>query len=296
MVQQNAWQQAYFELPGLVKYSYLTNHKLESINHDKPVLVCLHGWLDNAASFIPVSAYLNDYHIILIELAGHGFSEHRPAASHYHLIDWVYDLWRIFETLPCERFNLIGHSMGGMLASILASLLPHKIARLVLLESAAAFTTSADDLLENMQAAFNSRAQLDKNNVTALTKLRNLSALPSLIQARANTSEISAELASLIIERNIKLTDQGFIWQSDPRLKTLSPIRLDENQALAYIQNIQANCLAILGDTGYPSINDALTQRANRFRNLQIKSVTGGHHCHMQSPKQTADLIRHFIQ
>ncbi|WAJ69087.1 alpha/beta fold hydrolase [Catenovulum adriaticum] len=296
MGQQNHWQQAYFELSGLVKYSYLTNHKLESINHDKPVLVCLHGWLDNAASFIPVSAYLNDYQIILIELAGHGFSEHRPADSHYHLIDWVYDLWRIFETLPCERFNLIGHSMGGMLASILASLLPHKIDTLVLLESSAAFTTSANDLLDNMQAAFNSRAQLEKNNLTASPKRRNLAALPSLIQARANTSEISPELASLLIERNIKLTEQGFIWRSDPRLKTLSPIRLDESQALAYIQNIKADCLAILGDVGYTSINDSLTQRAHSFRNLHINSVMGGHHCHMQSPKQTADLIRLFIR
>lgn len=295
MAEQNQWQQAYFELPGLVKYSYLTNQALDS-NHDKPVLICLHGWLDNAASFIPLAANLSDYHIILIELAGHGYSEHRPKSSHYHLVDWVYDLWRILDNLPNPSFTLIGHSLGGMLASILAALHTDKTAQLILLESSAAFTTPADELLNNMQAAFNSRAQLEKNNLTTSTKLRNLSALPSLIQSRANTSEISTELAALIIERNIKLSEQGFIWRSDPRLKTLSPIRLDETQALAYIKNIQAKCLAILGDTGYLAIRDTLTQRASQFAQLEIKSVSGGHHCHMQSPTQTADLIRHFIQ
>ncbi|MEZ5484862.1 MAG: hypothetical protein R3F01_06865, partial [Lysobacteraceae bacterium] len=48
----------------------------------KPLLA-LHGWLDNAASFVPMveamqaSGRLEDLDVVALDLAGHGYSAHR---------------------------------------------------------------------------------------------------------------------------------------------------------------------------------------------------------------------------
>mgnify|MGYP006388282055 CR=1 FL=1 len=49
---------------------------------EKPLLA-LHGWLDNAASFIPLLPLLEKYHVVALDFAGHGGSEHRAAGYDY---------------------------------------------------------------------------------------------------------------------------------------------------------------------------------------------------------------------
>ena len=56
------------------------------------VTLCLHGWLDNADSFLPLSACLNELNLVAIDLPGHGLSQHRSLDAHYHFLDWIYDL------------------------------------------------------------------------------------------------------------------------------------------------------------------------------------------------------------
>ena len=40
--------------------------------------LCLHGWLDNAASFIPLAPLLKPLDLVALDMAGHGHSQHRP--------------------------------------------------------------------------------------------------------------------------------------------------------------------------------------------------------------------------
>jgi len=60
-----------------------------------PPLLALHGWLDNAASFERLAPLLCEhFHIVAIDLAGHGRSQHRPAGLWYHYIDYPAMCWR----------------------------------------------------------------------------------------------------------------------------------------------------------------------------------------------------------
>ena len=86
-----------------------------------PTIVALHGWLDNAHSFVPLMGVLPDFRMVAVDLPGHGASDHKPAGHAYHFIDTIAEAIEILEALGGSPVILMGHSMGGLLAQILGS-------------------------------------------------------------------------------------------------------------------------------------------------------------------------------
>ena len=58
-------------------------HALRGGRAGAPKVLALHGWLDNAASFVPLAAHLDDIELIALDLPGHGRSAHLPPGGHY---------------------------------------------------------------------------------------------------------------------------------------------------------------------------------------------------------------------
>jgi pimeloyl-ACP methyl ester carboxylesterase len=54
---------------------------------DAPRVLALHGWLDNAASFIPLA--LPKLDLVALDLPGHGHSVHRHPSARYHFVDYL---------------------------------------------------------------------------------------------------------------------------------------------------------------------------------------------------------------
>ena len=44
---------------------------------DPTPVLCLHGWLDNANSFLPLAAAMSTQSLLAVDFAGHGLSSHR---------------------------------------------------------------------------------------------------------------------------------------------------------------------------------------------------------------------------
>jgi len=78
-----------------------------------PPVLCLHGWLDNANSFLPLAEHMTGLDIVALDLSGHGLSEHRHHTARYHFIDYLWDVDAALTALGWESCHLIGHSMGG---------------------------------------------------------------------------------------------------------------------------------------------------------------------------------------
>ena len=100
---------------------------------DQPIMA-LHGWLDNAASFARLGERLQGFHMVAIDLPGHGKSIHRCDQTVYHFIDYVDDVMNATETLGWSKFGLVGHSLGAGIASILAGTFPDRVTDLVLID------------------------------------------------------------------------------------------------------------------------------------------------------------------
>jgi pimeloyl-[acyl-carrier protein] methyl ester esterase len=101
-----------------------------------PNLVLIHGWAMNSTVWSNWLEELNQsYRVFCVELPGHGESEY---AQH-----WTMDelLEALAKQLPVTA-NVLGWSLGGMVALAYADKYPNRTDRLVLLASSAKFTQS----------------------------------------------------------------------------------------------------------------------------------------------------------
>ncbi|MFN3847578.1 MAG: alpha/beta fold hydrolase [Paracoccaceae bacterium] len=96
-----------------------------------PVLVLVHGFLGGARQWEREIAHFSDrFDVIAPDLPGFGAAAHQPGrASIAGMAAAVFDL---LDSLGVDRFILLGHSMGGMIAQEMAATRPQSVQRLVL--------------------------------------------------------------------------------------------------------------------------------------------------------------------
>lgn len=98
-------------------------------------LVMAHGWMDVAASWqFVVDALAADRFIIAPDWRGYGLTE-VPGADNHWFVEYLADLDALLDHYaPGQPVDLVGHSMGGNVATLYAGVRPQRIRRLVNLE------------------------------------------------------------------------------------------------------------------------------------------------------------------
>jgi pimeloyl-ACP methyl ester carboxylesterase len=101
----------------------------------KTVLL-LHGFLDIAWGWKRVAEPLAaaGMRVLAPDLRGHGDSDRIGPGGYYHFFDYVFDVADLIEALTDRPLVLIGHSMGGAIASYFAGAFPEAIERVAILE------------------------------------------------------------------------------------------------------------------------------------------------------------------
>ncbi|MGD8859773.1 MAG: alpha/beta hydrolase [Myxococcales bacterium] len=256
---------------------------LEFGAEDGPVVVCLHGWLDNAASFAPLAGELPGHRLLALELAGHGHSEHRPAGRPYHHLDWVLDVLRVTEALGLSRFALMGHSMGAGVAALVAGTAPERVTSLVLIEGTGPRPTEPEDVprvLEQHLAAECRAAGIPPRTRPARFEIA--------VRARLVSSPVSRRAAELLALRGTCPVDDGVLWRNDTRLSHLQPMILSEAQILGFLSRIDAPTLLIAAEDGIRYNADLVAARREAIPKLTSVTVPGRHHVHMDDPAVVA--------
>lgn len=253
------------------------------------VTLCLHGWLDNADSFLPISACLNELNLVAIDLPGHGQSQHRSLDAHYHFLDWIYDLATLIKTMGWQQVDIIGHSMGGMIGSVLAAVMPQMVGKLVLIDSIGLVTGEAGKTTEQVRSAIQHRWQSPHKQKPLYPDLQ------SAALARQSQSDFDLASALILAKRGTEPCPGGLTWSADMRLRESSAYRLLQPQAMQLLREIQCPVLAILASDGLEMMQQARQQYQSCYQQLEWVEITGGHHCHMTQPEHTANAIRQFL-
>lgn len=279
-------------MPSSLPYSQhfnlggLTLAALSNRQPGKQPTLCLHGWLDNAASFIPLAQHLTDIPLVALEFAGHGHSSHRSADARYYFFDHVEDIVQLCRQQGWQQLTIIGHSMGAMVATALAASFPELVQRLVLIDSLGFVTDSAANAAKQLRDGINSRLK-------TTTRKPRYANLAEAATARQKQSDFSLSEALLLAERGTVATADGLNWRADMRLRHSSVYRLtpEQGQALAAAVSCPVLAIAAKDSAFYPNVQ----HWARYYQKLTLETVSGGHHCHMTQAAVVAQHIEGFL-
>jgi pimeloyl-ACP methyl ester carboxylesterase len=270
---------------GTIEWAALSHR--EAFNDQCSPILCLHGWLDNAASFTPLAAHLPTLPLLALDFPGHGYSSHRSADAHYYFFDWVHDLVTLCRQQQWSKLTVIGHSMGGMVATALAASFPELVGKLILIDSLGFITNDESEVPAQLRLGIESRLARSSGRRPHYSSLRKAA------EARQKQSDFGIEQALLLAERGTKSESDGVSWRADLRLRQQSVYRMTTTQAAALIGAVQCPVLAILAEDGmFKTQPDKLLRS---YRVIEVKRVTGGHHCHMTEAALVAAPIATWL-
>lgn len=275
--------------PANINLSWGTLEGLYWPNPGAPKVLCLHGWLDNAASFVPLAPYLADFDLLALDFAGHGFSAHRPETSRYYFTDYLFDVDAVLSKLGWNQCHFIGHSMGGGVAASFAAALPERLKRLVLLDSLGILTLPSDQAAQQLRLSMMSARK-------ARSFLRPYDSVEDAIRARQKHSSLSDEAARLLCERALEHTGDFYQWRTDPRLNWRSPQLPGDAQALELLGALRSPTLVVTS----PSVIKYFGKEMARKRIAAIPDSKhimqdGHHHFHMEQAQQVGHHISQFL-
>ncbi len=255
-----------------------------------PPLLAVHGWLDNAASFDALAPLLaTRFEVTAIDLPGHGRSAHRPPGAWYHYVEYLADLQAVAAALGWTRFSLLGHSLGGAVASIFAAAQPDRVERLLLVESLGPLTAAPELALEQLRRGLSQRADF------AAKSLRVFPDSATAVRARMLANDLGEAAAAALVERGLAAVPGGWSWSSDARLTLASPLRYTEAQIQNILRGIAAPTCVVLADPATSYLPTAMMQaRADCVVDIEVRRLRGNHHLHMEHAQAAAALFHAF--
>jgi len=102
-----------------------------NITDNKPVLVLIHGFLSGSAYWDKqVNELTSIFQLVVVDLPGYG--KNTDVLGPDRIIDFANYVLNLLAQQGINKFNLMGHSMGGMIAQEIALQVPEQVERLIL--------------------------------------------------------------------------------------------------------------------------------------------------------------------
>jgi len=256
---------------------------------NKTPILGLHGWLDNAATFNEISPYLSEFDFYSLDQAGHGNSDKLPLSATYSILEYVTHVNEFANEMGWDQFHLLGHSLGACVSSIYAGTFPDRVKSLALIEGLGPLSREESENPEAFRTYISKRGGR-KSRMPSYKSENDASA------ARAKGSQISQKGSEILVSRGLVQIGDRFTWKSDSRLMQPSPQRLTETQVLAFMGQISCPTLLVNAKGGLPYHRDNYQKRVDEVKNIEIVTLEGEHHLHLDDPAPTGSAVKTFFE
>src|SRR5690606_2065263 len=256
----------------------------------QPRVIALHGWLDNAASFLPLLPHMPMLDLLLLDSPGHGHSAHLPSGAEYTLSTYIHALFDAADAVGWERFAVLGHSMGAAVAALAAVAQPQRISRLALIETIGPLAEDENAAPERLRQAIGASRTLRNKHRPAFPDLEVAD------RARLQAGPMEPASARRLVERGTRAVPGGHVWSSDPRPTLPGAQRMTEAQVQALLRALDCPLHVLHARAAQPYFPAA--QREARLALLpqaEVSVLEGGHHLHMDQPAAVAAALSVFL-
>lgn len=279
-----AHEECRIQLPG-----FSIAFKLWNKNETSHPVLCLHGKLDNAASFDLLAPKLPDFPLVAVDYPGTGFSSQYPEGVVPHWKNDAFLMLHLIKSLKWNKFNIIAHSLGSLLATMIAIALPKQVEKMVFLDILGPkfdFIEKGISYLQNDATNY----LTDDHQPRAV-----FPNIESAIQDRMKIGNISYQAAEVLVHRGMKKSKKGWSWTFDPRLRLVSSTLPYEDELRTMFNAIQSSVCLIRAKQGVSYPENIFQGRAQSIKNLTIHEIEGAHHVHMDNPNPVANIIFQFL-
>ncbi len=263
---------------------------------DAPKLFLLHGWMDVSASFqFLVDALRREWRVIAPDWRGFGLSEWSNSDS-YWFPDYVADLDAILRYYqPDSPVDLLGHSLGGNVASLYAGIRPERVARLINLEGFGLPPTKAED------APARYAKWMDQVSVRPRFKpYANFAELAARLMSQ--NALLTQDKADFLAQHWGRQQGDEVVLAGDPGHKLINATLYKIEEAMACWRRVTAPVLWIGAAEsfvikGFAAKPEEYAARKACFAKLTEHIVeNAGHMVHHDRPEVLAQLIEDFLQ
>ena len=252
-----------------------------------PVLM-LHGIRGYAETFAGVAAALQPgFRVIAFDQRGRGETDWDPRHD-YYTDTYVADVEALVTQLGLQRFDLLGHSMGGINAIVHAARNPGQVRRLVI-EDAGPGAFDASD------GATRIRREL-ASTPTAFASWDEAAAFMRALRPTVTEEARQQRLQSMLKP----MSGGGFTWRYDHAgiaATRLNPDPTRQVDLAAYVRQLQCETLVVRGgrsDYLQPAMAEHMRALNPRISTLEIPDA--GHYVHDDQPALFAEAVTTFLK
>ncbi|WP_374518818.1 alpha/beta fold hydrolase [Hydrogenophaga sp.] len=270
----------------------------------RPPLVLVHGWMDVAASWqFVVDALREDRWIVAPDWRGFGLTRPEgPPVDSYWFPDYLADLDALLDHVAGTRpVDLVGHSMGGHIATQYAGVRPQRVRRLVNLEGFGMPQSRASQAPGRLAQWLDEIAALRRGE----SDLKDYDSPQGVSRRLRKTNPRLDEHKADWLARQWAEPDGTGRWRirGDAAHKVINPILFRVDETLEVLQRIEAPSLVVVASDdslgqwwkGKYTLEE-FHQRMDRVPHLERATVNdAGHMLHHDQPEALARLMEDFL-
>ena len=253
-----------------------------------PAVVFLHGWLDHSHGFDPLLAHLPaHWRLVLLDFRGMGRSAWLPRPGHYQFSDYLVDVEAVLRATGLAAAHLVGHSLGGIVATAYAAARPERVLSLTLIESLGPRGGPPDAALERLRGFLEDLERPPRRKVYPSVEA-------AAARLRENTPALPEAVALHLARHGTEPWEGGVAFTFDPAHRRRFGQGFDEAQWLAVSAAVRCPAQLILGSEGMRLGNEPARMAA--LSTLRPPLVLpGGHHLHLEHPEAVARALETFL-
>ncbi len=263
----------------------------------RPTVLLLHGFQDAGGTWDRVAPTLaaRGHRVLAPDLRGFGDSDRvaaDPGGGYYHFPDYVADVARLVDGEVRGELFVVGHSMGGTVATLFAGTRPERVAKLVLIEGIGPPDHPPEVAPDRMKAWL---GDLEKQRAAPARTRAPMTEADALARLAMNHPNVPRDVLATRLPHLTRPEGAGLGWRFDPLHRTTSPMPFYAATYRAFAARVTCPVLYVSGGSrGFRPPDEAA--RLAAFPNAtHVDLPDAGHMVHWTSPEALATSLLDFL-